>query len=112
MRAHYAMLGIDLPFADEQPAEAVGATAIDTAPPAGRSESPIFASSPPSVAAAPPSVPSAPPSVASGPPSAPSFPAPVAVTGWKPARLGSLFGPPERPPLSDKPVYDPEEPPR
>lgn len=159
VRAHYAMLGVDLPFAQEQPAEAAGAGAAigqarpvlprppvsagdesdrgfwdtvsdalssaatvgtasgtiqpsGTAPRSARSEPPIFASEPPSVATAPPSVASTPPSVASRPPRAPSFPAPVAVTGWRPAKRTSVLGSATTPPLSDKPVYDPEEPPR
>jgi hypothetical protein len=154
VRAHYAMLGVDLPFTDEEPAEAGAVAAaigqgrqtpgprppmsvgddadrgfwdqvgdaigqasaqptMAASPRYAPTAPPSVATAPPGAASAPPRVATAPPRVASGPPQSPSGPPPVAVTGWRPARRRSGFGsPPGTPPLSDKPVYDPEEPPR
>ena len=146
VRAHYAMLGVDVPFAEEQPAESAGAaSAIDQArtsaqrPPVsvgddadpgfwddvsdavGKATAAASASAaarpsrtvPGQAASTPPFARKAPPSVATGPTSAPSSPPPVAVTSWSPAkRTRGFSSEPGTPPLSDRPVYDPEAPPR
>jgi hypothetical protein len=147
VRAHYAMLGVDVHFADEEPAEAGAVAAALGQAAAPRPRPPVsvgddadrgfweevgdsiaqsstqppataaprwVAAGPPQAATAPPRAATAPPRVASAPPQVASGPPPVvAVTGWKPARRQRGFGSaPLTPPLSDKPVYDPEEPPR